>query len=1425
LPVITQYASTATTVTGTWATTANATGSTAGTYATWTSTTANATASLDLSGYDFSAIPDGSTINSVTVSWRHNVSTTTPMNPSQSQAYVGATTIGTLQTGTESTTLTTNTYTIPATLEQLKNSGFKIRFTGRRVNSTTSGIARLDWTSVAVDYTEPAPKAKLATAALTTWTGQSLFTLPAASHVVVDGKLNITTAAAYPTTITTAAYDLTESYFYADMGAIPSRTSYNFEIYLSVYIGGTTDANSASVMWTADKITARRMVGGTAQDSTELTYNPVAHRYFRIRHSGATLYWETSPDAQTWTVLRSEATPWGGVINTVYGVFRSGNWGGATPEVTAQVGAVNTVPAAKAETLSFTSWATGSTNYNGLNATNRVTGDNLSIDVSNTYPWVNTAAQYDLTGSHYGTTFVSTPNVGAGTTEMIVGVEASLGNTITIGWTNNVIYARRTVAGTADSAGWLGYNPATHKYLRVREAAGTVYWEYSPDGTAWTNIRTPEATPFSLTAVRPIHMAGHYNAETVPGTAVYGAVNTYAAPPPPLTWGPNTTIDFGAATQNGPSSAAERTEVTTLAGEAPKYELWYANWNTTWLSTANLTAVHNAGRINYITWEAWDASQAATYSYANILAGNHNTYIDSVANIIKAFGHPVYLRPFHEMNGNWYPWCVGVNSNTAQGHKDAWNYVRNRFAALGVSNVFWVWSPNTNFGGSPALSTLYPGDSVVDIVAIDGYNFGPAAGDDRPWLSPGQVFDPTYADLRAIGITRPYWIGETSSGEAGGDKAAWVLDYFKWMTNQPDLDAFVWFHLNKERDWRINSSQGSADSFLAGMAQLTTNPAGPDQSVQPWSTVTLTGTGTGTWTQTSGTTVTLGGTGATRTFTAPAAMTAQALVFSYGGDTVTVNVARSRHGIRQSDGTVKAVRFKINLPNQLPQYQQATVSVDPSVRSYQYTTVNAVSPAATTLRAPSRIIEGDLLLMMIMVDSGTLAAAGTLHSTNGFTEIDRRASTQVRTAWAYRIATAADVGRATFPIGGLTTSADGCAIILAVRDWSGTYSQTTFAITTATNADWVTPAVTPQTDRSLLMTFVSNNGNNGGKAWGFIPPVGAGAAGYTENAGGWNSGAVSSEIITGTTSSGTRTWTVNTNSTATLKMNAAISIPAGTATKTVTQMLNEFSATGGSGGPLTNRTNVAFEDSTGLSSTYHIFAEGLDWSKKVGLLIYTDGSGESGLTPEAITTLDPYVLYGNVGLIAVAKKHNMVLLTPRAPGDGCMDGDGVCWYDHSQNGVSPWQKLEWSNELIRKVLTEYNIDRRRIAIGGYSSGAQWTMSWWGPRYASEIMLDGIALGISYGGQPRVNPNLTTAYKANVDHIWNTGDADTSYTRPNWWDGVQTGRQWYIDNGFAVTELQLIPGLGHDRYDIVDGRGVGHFGVIYDTEITARIIPS
>jgi hypothetical protein len=73
----------------------------------------------------------------------------------------------------------------------------------------------------------------------------------------------------------------------------------------------------------------------------------------------------------------------------------------------------------------------------------------------------------------------------------------------------------------------IAYSGTTHKFLRLRETGGTVYWDTSPDGSTWTNRRTL-ATPAWVTASTnqcALDMSAHRDAGTV-DEAAYDLFNT-----------------------------------------------------------------------------------------------------------------------------------------------------------------------------------------------------------------------------------------------------------------------------------------------------------------------------------------------------------------------------------------------------------------------------------------------------------------------------------------------------------------------------------------------------------------------------------------------------------------------------------------------------------------------------------------------------------------------------------------------------------------------------------------------------------------------------------------------------------------------------------------------------------------------------------
>jgi beta-mannanase len=278
-------------------------------------------------------------------------------------------------------------------------------------------------------------------------------------------------------------------------------------------------------------------------------------------------------------------------------------------------------------------------------------------------------------------------------------------------------------------------------------------------------------------------------------------------------------LRFGVATPGGPTAGGELDGVAARVGESPSIVLAYADF-TQAPPVAALDQVAARGAETLLTWEPWAAGAGAdqpAFTNASITAGDHDARLREWGAALASWGGPVLLRYAHEMNGDWYPWAEGANGNAPGSYAAAWRHVHDVVAAQGASNVRWVWTPNVPYPGSVDLAGLYPGDAYVDVVGLDGYNWGTGfAG--RSWTAPADLFAPGIARLRGIAPGKPVVIAETASSEVGGSKAAWNRDLVAYLQAQPDVAAVVWFDLDKEADWRIDSSASSGDALRDALA-------------------------------------------------------------------------------------------------------------------------------------------------------------------------------------------------------------------------------------------------------------------------------------------------------------------------------------------------------------------------------------------------------------------------------------------------------------------------------------------------------------------------------------------------------------------------------------------------------------------------------
>jgi beta-mannanase len=255
---------------------------------------------------------------------------------------------------------------------------------------------------------------------------------------------------------------------------------------------------------------------------------------------------------------------------------------------------------------------------------------------------------------------------------------------------------------------------------------------------------------------------------------------------------------------------------SSLVGRVPSVFSMYRDMQYSMLNTSQMSAVVARGSVPMVTVEPWDSSSPTDPRFAlrNIARGDFDAWFAAGADAARSFGRSFYLRFAPEMNGRWAPWEAGINGNTPQEYVAAWRRVHGIFVSRGAANVKWVWSPNV-FGGGTAVdfTPYFPGADVVDVLGLDGYNWGSL----DVWQTYSQVFGPSYDTLCKLDSTRPVMIAETASTEVGGNKASWITSAFtkEIPRRTPRVKIVVWFNIDKETDWRVDSSPGSLKSYRA----------------------------------------------------------------------------------------------------------------------------------------------------------------------------------------------------------------------------------------------------------------------------------------------------------------------------------------------------------------------------------------------------------------------------------------------------------------------------------------------------------------------------------------------------------------------------------------------------------------------------------
>jgi hypothetical protein len=296
-----------------------------------------------------------------------------------------------------------------------------------------------------------------------------------------------------------------------------------------------------------------------------------------------------------------------------------------------------------------------------------------------------------------------------------------------------------------------------------------------------------------------------------------------ASPPAPL----SSHVALGAFAPGVPGDLSGVHALEAALGRKLRIVSSYTGWGEPVISAA----VRQEVAQGYTPLIAWNIGVSAATRFATFTSGQHDAYLAQVAAAARALGRPVYLRPWYEMNGPWTNFQPTPDGPRPAGGTPAefiaaWQHVVALFRWLGATNVKWVFNPTTDtYAGTTPVSTIWPGAAYVDVLGLDGYNWG-TGGSWGYWLSFHTIYATQYARLTALDPSAPVWICEFGSKEPAEDDGAPVdplhskAEWYRDLLADPTFGhvwALVFFNVNKERDWRLQSDPGAVQAVAAAV--------------------------------------------------------------------------------------------------------------------------------------------------------------------------------------------------------------------------------------------------------------------------------------------------------------------------------------------------------------------------------------------------------------------------------------------------------------------------------------------------------------------------------------------------------------------------------------------------------------------------------
>jgi hypothetical protein len=270
---------------------------------------------------------------------------------------------------------------------------------------------------------------------------------------------------------------------------------------------------------------------------------------------------------------------------------------------------------------------------------------------------------------------------------------------------------------------------------------------------------------------------------------------------------PSSGAYFGGWTQ--PRGAETRQDAVahfeSQIGRKLAFDHQYYRWNDT-LPTVQETWDVAGGRIPFVSWRA-QRKDDTMVKWSSIAGGAQDAWIAAQADRIRDFGHPMFMvfnhEPYQQSTTGW-----GTPAEFAA----AWRHVVDIFRAHGATNVAWVLVLTAwDYKVTGRAQSFYPGDTYVDWLAADPYNFFTRDGVWRELSLVADGFATWGADKK-----KPKMIAEWGTEEdpaTPGRKAQWFNNARAWLKTQPAIKAVSYYNSNVAYPWWIDTTTSSLTAY------------------------------------------------------------------------------------------------------------------------------------------------------------------------------------------------------------------------------------------------------------------------------------------------------------------------------------------------------------------------------------------------------------------------------------------------------------------------------------------------------------------------------------------------------------------------------------------------------------------------------------